>query len=132
MNHLGIRSDRVLLVITTGCILSIVFGWSTVEKVRAQETIGGESLGLQDDLPVGPRADPELRRRAVQQGFTMLAAIIIGGSLLLLLVVMWGNRARRLARNPLPNVCQPDDLWFLKQKKSLESESSSHTTSDEE
>jgi hypothetical protein len=75
-----------------------------------------------DDSGSPQRIDPDLRRKAIGQAFAMLAAIIMGGTLLLLLVVMWGNRARRLARKPLPTVARRDDLWFLKPKPTAEAE----------
>jgi hypothetical protein len=75
-----------------------------------------------DDAGPPQKADPDLRRKAIGQAFAMLAAIIMGGTLLLLLVVMWGNRARRLARKPLPTVARRDDLWFLKPKAATSAE----------
>jgi hypothetical protein len=57
------------------------------------------------------------KREALSFGLVMLAGIILGGAMLLVLVVVWGNRARRLARSPLPPVAKRDELWFLKPKK---------------
>jgi hypothetical protein len=62
-------------------------------------------------------ATVESKKHALTLGFVMLASIIIGGTILLALVVVWGNRARRLARSPLPEVAVRDELWFLKPKK---------------
>jgi hypothetical protein len=65
------------------------------------------------------RPDPQARTHALSFGFFLLACIIAGGALLLTLVVTWGNRARRLARSPLPPVSERNELWFLKPKKPL-------------
>lgn len=71
----------------------------------------------------GPRRpiDPRLKKQAVSLGFFMIAVILAAGTLLLVLVVTWGNRTRRLARSPLPPVGKPDELWFLKPKKEVNS-----------
>ncbi|MBI3860906.1 MAG: DnaJ domain-containing protein [Planctomycetia bacterium] len=75
--------------------------------------------------------DPVLKQKTLQQAFTMLAAIIIGGVLLLLVVVMWGNRTRRFARKPLPNVARRDELWFLKPKPAGSAEPEEQLPTDE-
>jgi hypothetical protein len=62
-------------------------------------------------------ADTQAKKQALSFGLVMLAGIIVGGTMLLTLVVVWGNRARRLARSPLPAVSKRDELWFLKPKK---------------
>lgn len=74
-----------------------------------------------DAESAGPRRpiDPRLKKQAVSLGFFMIAVILAAGTLLLVLVVTWGNRARRLARSPLPPVGKPDELWFLKPKKEV-------------
>jgi hypothetical protein len=70
------------------------------------------------DEPARPGViDAQSKREALSFGLVMLAGIILGGAMLLVLVVVWGNRARRLARRPLPPVSQRDELWFLKPKK---------------
>jgi hypothetical protein len=76
---------------------------------------------------------PQARTPALSLAFILLACIIAGGALLLTLVVTWGNRARRLARSPLPPVSERDELWFLKHKKPLperESETQNEARSD--
>jgi hypothetical protein len=65
--------------------------------------------------------DSVLKKRAVSLGFLMIAGILVAGAFLLVLVVTWGNRTRRLARSPLPPIVKPDELWFLKPKKEVES-----------
>lgn len=67
-------------------------------------------------------ADAKQKRESLWLAFMMLGGIIVGGTLLLLLVVMWGNRTRRLARRPLPEVAQRNELWFLKPKRLDEAE----------
>ncbi len=72
----------------------------------------------ESDRPAAPNA--QLKINALSLGLVMLAGLIVGGAMFLALVVIWGNRARRLARRPLPPVAQRDELWFLKSKKDAE------------
>jgi len=74
------------------------------------ETVGGPPESL-------PSADEEAaRRRAYSTGIVMLGGILICGVSLVALALLWGNRMRRIARQPLPKVAPRDDLWYLKAK----------------
>lgn len=53
-------------------------------------------------------------RRAITSAVVMLAAILICGVGLIAMVLLWGNRARRIARQTLPKVAPRDELWYLK------------------
>jgi hypothetical protein len=61
--------------------------------------------------------DEEARRRAYSTGMVLIGGILITGVGLLAIVLLWGNRARRIARQPLPKVTARDELWYLKGKK---------------
>lgn len=79
-----------------------------------------------------PTVDPEFKKKNLSQAFVMLGGIIVGGTLLLLVVVMWGNRTRRFARSPLPNVAKRDELWFLKPKPAAGVDPPHDTTPEED
>ena len=61
--------------------------------------------------------DEKARGQAYQAGVLMIGGILIAGVGLLALVMIWGNRMRRIARQPLPPVAPRDELWFLRNKK---------------
>ena len=60
------------------------------------------------------------RMKWIRQALVMLLGIILSGIFLLVLAALWGSRARRLARKPLPSVSKPNELWFLKPKPNPE------------
>jgi hypothetical protein len=92
------------------CLPGVAAAVPEVEKLDAPE--------IHDGRGASPgSADTEAKKQALTLAFIMLASIIFGGTILLILVVLWGNRARRLARSPLPEVADRDELWFLKPKK---------------
>ena len=62
------------------------------------------------------------RKTWIRQALVMLLGIILSGILLLMIAALWGRRARRLARKPLPSVTKPNELWFLKPKPAAEGE----------
>jgi hypothetical protein len=49
-------------------------------------------------------------------GIVMIGGILICGVGLIAIVLLWGSRARRIARQPLPRVAPRDELWYLKGK----------------
>lgn len=61
--------------------------------------------------------DDKVRNQAYQVGVMMIGGILIAGVGLLALVMIWGNRMRRIARQPLPTVAPRDELWYLRNKK---------------
>lgn len=61
--------------------------------------------------------DDKVRNQAYQVGVLMIGGILIAGVGLISLVMIWGNRMRRIARQPLPTVAPRDELWYLKNKK---------------
>lgn len=55
-------------------------------------------------------------KRAYATGVVMLGGILIIGVALVAVILLWGNRARRIARQALPTISPRDDLWYLKKK----------------
>jgi hypothetical protein len=105
---------RLLLA---GCWLSLCLAAAPGLHAAPVEDDAADAEPAAAPAGEGKRApiDPELKKW-VWQAFFMLGGIILGGMLLLLIVVLWGNRTRRFARKPLPNVAKRDELWFLKPK----------------
>jgi hypothetical protein len=58
----------------------------------------------------------EERRRAYTMGMVMIGGILICGVGLIAAALLWGSRARRIARQPLPRIAPRDELWYLKNK----------------
>lgn len=111
------------LLLAVGCWLIVAV--APLRSAEGERETGDDAAGqppavADEPPPHSPSAEGLPARRMLTFAFGMLAAILIGGTLLLALVVLWGNRARRLARSPLPPVSKQDDLWFLKPKKSLD------------
>lgn len=75
---------------------------------------GGQPATAQQAPRVPPPVDGKERREALARGMLMLTGIIITGIALLAFVAIWGNRARRRARQALPPAGRGDELWFLK------------------
>jgi hypothetical protein len=96
------------------------------------DTASAEPSAAPGDGGKHPAIDADLKRKTVAQAFLMLGGIIVGGTLLLLMVVMWGNRTRRLTRQPLPAVAKRDELWYLKSKPSSGGEQPDDPPSKEE
>lgn len=70
-----------------------------------------------ESVGAAPRPGLERGADAAQSltiGVLLLAAVILIGIALLLFVVLWGQRARRIVRQPLPPTSRVDELWFLK------------------
>ncbi|MBS0264386.1 MAG: hypothetical protein JSS02_20795 [Planctomycetes bacterium] len=114
-------SHRRWLTLLTGCWFSICL-WASPTLSADPPESATESAESQDEptsaAPAGPQRkpiDPGLKIW-LKQALLMLLGIILSGILLLLFAILWGNRARRLARKPLPAVSKPDELWFLKPK----------------
>lgn len=72
-------------------------------------------------------APPENERsnRILSAAFLLLMGIVTLGVLLLATVLLLGSRARRVAREPLPETPPQDPDWFLRKK--LEPPAGSHT-----
>ncbi|HEY3965038.1 MAG TPA: hypothetical protein VGM05_10850 [Planctomycetaceae bacterium] len=108
------RSRRLLLI---GCWLSVCL--ASAPDLQAAPVDGKAADAEPSAAPADEEkrvpVDPELKRW-VWQALLMLGGIIVVGTLLLMVVVMWGNRTRRLARKPLPQIAKRDELWFLKPK----------------
>jgi hypothetical protein len=122
------RGSQTILV---GCCLCLCLAAAPrLQADPAEAEVRVKADATPDNSGPPQKSDPELRRKAIGQAFAMLAVIIMGGTLLLLLVVMWGNRARRLARKPLPTVARRDDLWFLKPKPATSAEQSKKSPKD--
>jgi len=58
--------------------------------------------------------------------------ILIAGVGLISLVMIWGNRMRRIARQPLPTVAPRDELWYLKNKKRDQTQTTGEPTAADE
>lgn len=107
----------LLVMLLAGCCWLIV----APSPLPGSESDGGVPDAAVEEPPTqAPTVESRATKRLLTLAFGMLAAILVGGTLLLALVVMWGNRARRLARSPLPPVSKQDELWFLKPKKTLD------------
>ena len=109
------RCQRLLMA---GCWLSLCLSAGGVVTAAPADADGpGEDpVAVQADEVDPKTRDPKQTQKSLWLAFMMLGGIIVGGTLLLLMVVMWGNRTRRFARSPLPNVAKRDELWFLKPK----------------
>jgi hypothetical protein len=84
-------------------------------RIGAQENLD-EAAEAEPHSPAPAFNEPEARR-AFDAGVLMLATILIAGVGLMALILLWGSRARRIARQPLPTVAPRDELWYLKNKK---------------
>jgi hypothetical protein len=97
------------------------------EPESPEPTAGGQADSSPETGPANPRQQPAdrdaARQRAYSLGVVMIGGILILGVGLVALVLLWGNRMRRIARQPLPKVAPRDELWYLKSKKEPAAES---------
>ena len=73
-----------------------------------------EVLPAQPSAPSG-QAD-ERSSRIATAAFLLLMGVVTLGVLLLATVLLLGSRARRLVRQPLPEIPPQDPDWFLRKK----------------
>lgn len=120
------RAAAFAVVHRAGCLAAIVamlpcFLVSLERRAAAddRETSSTAKASPDGQQPAGPppALDGKHRRDAAARGFLMLAGIILIGIVLLAFVALWGNRARRRARQALPQASRGDELWFLKPPK---------------
>jgi hypothetical protein len=91
-------------------------------ETSAPEVNGADASGT-TPAAAQPRPRPretadreQERRRAYTMGMVMLGGILICGVGLIAAALLWGSRARRIARQPLPRIAPRDELWYLKNK----------------
>lgn len=107
---------------------------------------GGELLAEETKSLAAPAAgsavvsEPQAKKRITdaarekhKEETINTAYVLFGGVLLLLvalftLILLGGSWARRLARTPLPPVKRPDELWYLKNPQTPESEETAEQT----
>jgi hypothetical protein len=105
-----------LPVLVGGALLSLLAVAPLIaDEPASDDPQSANSVG-EEPLRTGV-AGVRSKQEALSFALVMLAGIIMGGAMLLILVLVWGNRARRLARRPLPPVSRRDELWFLKPTK---------------
>lgn len=110
---------------------------TTPEAEAAPEAV--EAVAVEPpEIEVLPSAAGETRHlveghersnRILSAAFLLLMGIVTLGVLLLATVLLLGSRARRVAREPLPESPPQDPDWFLRKK--LEPPAGSHTPSQE-
>jgi hypothetical protein len=119
----------------TVSILVLLTALSAAARAAAQEQPAPDKMEVEaaDGAPARTGAvprpatadDEEARRRAYSLGMVLIGLVLICGVALLALVLLWGSRARRIAREPLPRISPHDELWFLKRKKDMAAPSDS-------
>jgi hypothetical protein len=114
------------VVLESGVATLALAGVAPRRSLRAQEPAsettvetGPQSAPQIDVLPANPQtnAPPNGTERSnmlVSAAFLLLMGIVTLGVLLLAVVLLLGSRARRLAREPLPEIPPQDRDWFLR------------------
>lgn len=87
------------------------------EAFAQSEEIGdGGAIVVEQDMTTADRR--KLQEKAATAGVLLFALVVISLAALLGFALVWGARARRTAREPLPPAPRGDELWFLKSKSS--------------
>jgi hypothetical protein len=114
------------VVLESGVATLALAGVAPRRSLRAQEPAsettvetGHQSAPPIEVLPANPQtnAPPDGTERSnmlVSAAFLLLMGIVTLGVLLLAVVLLLGSRARRLAREPLPEIPPQDRDWFLR------------------
>ena len=99
-------------------VLAAVFAVTTAAPPAAlpQES---RTPAVQSDTRRDTPREPnrERRKRIVQLAGYLLLLLALSGLLLVTVIVLWGFRARRVVRKPLPQVSPVDELWYLRPKQ---------------
>jgi hypothetical protein len=86
----------------------------------ATENNAGTKTGTKSETETAPAAETEAERRhktrVVEVAGLLLLLLVAGGVLLIATVIVWGARARRIVRAPLPSRPELDPLWYLRKK----------------
>lgn len=111
----GGRPDALARV----CVGTLSLLLVTVLAAAADEPLpaGPETGAMPATEPAREPADrDQAARRAYSVGTVLLGGILMLGVTMIAVALMWGNRARRIARQELPPIAPRDELWFLRKK----------------